>query len=434
MVALRVKDEVLDLDALVQEDRVSGRVYSDPEMFALEMRRVWGHTWLYVGHESEVAQPGDYKTILLALQPVVLTRHEDGQVYVLFNRCPHRGVMLCREERGNSNFLRCMYHGWTFRNDGSQLGVPFRSAYPPDFDLSALGLAQVPRQASYRGFVFASLSPDVPDLTEWLGPVKIGIDNIADRSPTGEIQVLPATHRYEYPGNWKFQLENMNDIYHAPFSHESTTSPEGYQFRRSVTSERGNLFSQTRNQMEQTRVHALPYGHTYQDDPSGVTRVARSGPIWEAYLAALRQRLGVEQAEKLLSTRLGNVAIYPNLILQEQAQHVRVMVPLGVDRTEVRVQAIHLKGAPEELNASVTKFLNVTHSAASFIQTDDVEAFTRAALGVRAQAPEYMALARGLHREVDGPYPGERIGWGGDETPIRGRYRFWKQLMSQEDS
>ena len=107
MVSLATKD-YLNLDDLVREDRVHRRVYTDPAIFEEELRRIFGRIWVFVGHESEVPYPGDYRTTLIGRQPVILSRHSDGQVYVLYNRCMHRGALVCREEAGNSKHFRCI--------------------------------------------------------------------------------------------------------------------------------------------------------------------------------------------------------------------------------------------------------------------------------------------------------------------------------------
>ena len=98
---------------LVQKDRVHRSIYIDPAIFDLEMQRIFGRSWVYVGHESQVPKAGDYVTARIGSVPVVLSRHKNGKVHVLFNSCGHRGAIVCNEERGNVKLFRCAYHGWT---------------------------------------------------------------------------------------------------------------------------------------------------------------------------------------------------------------------------------------------------------------------------------------------------------------------------------
>ena len=107
-----------DIRSLVQPDRVHRSVYQDPELFALEMERIFGRTWVYVGHATQVPGPGDFLCTQIGLRPVVMTRHGDGQVYVVFNRCAHRGVKVINEVAGNAGKFMCMYHGWTYDTNG----------------------------------------------------------------------------------------------------------------------------------------------------------------------------------------------------------------------------------------------------------------------------------------------------------------------------
>src|ERR1035438_9736068 len=106
---------------LVKGDRVHRSIYLDEQVFRDELERIFYTTWVYVGHESEVRQVGDYKTTYIGLQPVIVARHDDNQIYVMFNRCTHRAATVCQEHSGNAKVFRCEYHGWLFRNNGELL-------------------------------------------------------------------------------------------------------------------------------------------------------------------------------------------------------------------------------------------------------------------------------------------------------------------------
>ena len=117
-------DRTDEISRLIEPGRVHRRVYTDPDIFELEMDRIFGRAWLFVGHASQVREPGDYITTDLGRQPMIMTRHHDGSVRVLFNRCTHRGAKVVNERCGHSNRLVCCYHGWTFDMDGALIGVP----------------------------------------------------------------------------------------------------------------------------------------------------------------------------------------------------------------------------------------------------------------------------------------------------------------------
>ena len=173
------------IQSLVHRDRVHRSLYLDPEIFDLEMEKIFGRTWVYVGHDSLVPKPGDYITTRIGNQPVVLSRHSDGEIYVIYNSCGHRGAIVCNEDKGNASLFRCCYHGWTFKTNGDLDAVAMPRGYGKQFDLTdpSLGMKRVPRVAVYRGFVFASLAPKGMSLAEHLGHAQDSIDEVVDRAP-----------------------------------------------------------------------------------------------------------------------------------------------------------------------------------------------------------------------------------------------------------
>jgi len=114
----------IDYRAAVRDDRVHGRLYVDPAVFGEEMERIFVRGWAFVGHESEIPEPGDWVTRRIGREPVIFVRDREGTAHVLANRCAHRGTTLCWAARGNSRSFVCTYHGWTFALGGELIGVP----------------------------------------------------------------------------------------------------------------------------------------------------------------------------------------------------------------------------------------------------------------------------------------------------------------------
>jgi benzoate/toluate 1,2-dioxygenase alpha subunit len=420
--------------SLVHRDHVHRSLYLDPALFDLEMERIFGGTWIYVGHDSLIPNNGDYITTRAGKQPLVMSRHSDGQVYVIFNSCGHRGAIVCNEDKGNADLFRCCYHGWTFKTNGDLDAIAMRRGYGESFDASnpALGMRRVPRVSNYRGFVFASLSENVASLEEHLGTAKDSIDELVDRAPDSEIDLSGGLHRYMFRGNWKLQLENTVDMYHVPFSHESSVSRSGRQFSRGSGQSAGSAISDrgsAAQRWEQRVAWGSPSnGHSY----AGHQPVAEEAPdtaAYRSYVSALEALHGKERTQAVLRPKRHNTAFYPNMSLQALNQHVRVIVPVAVDLTEVHVYPIRYKGAPEELNASFVRHLNLTHSAASLIQTDDLECFRRCHSGLRAQNSDWVWFARGVEAD-QADERGDWINHGTVETQQRAQYAAWLQLMS----
>jgi phenylpropionate dioxygenase-like ring-hydroxylating dioxygenase large terminal subunit len=212
---------LIDYGELILHDRVNGRVYYDHAIFHDEIERLWHREWVYVAHESELPEPGDYVTRQLGLQPVIVSRDEDRTIHLLLNRCMHRGNTVCQSDRGNAHAFRCAYHGWTYNNRGALVGVPYAGGYDDAFRKEEYALAQVPRVATYRGLIFASLSMSDPSLDEHLGPAKRLIDQFVNLSPAGEIVLRSGVLRHSYKGNWKMALENSVDGYHPNILHHA---------------------------------------------------------------------------------------------------------------------------------------------------------------------------------------------------------------------
>ena len=424
-----------ELQSLIHRDRVHRSIYLDPEIFELEMRRIFGQAWVYVGHDSLVPKPGDFITTRIGSQPVVMSRHTDGKVYVVYNSCGHRGAIVCNDEKGNAELFRCCYHGWTFKTNGDLDAVAMPRGYGKNFDLSdpSLGMGRVPRMAIYRGFVFASLAPTGPSLEDYLGHARDSIDELVDRAPDGEIDLGGGVHKYMFRGNWKLQLENVVDMYHVPFSHESSVSRSGRQFGRrpgeekaSAISDRGTAAAQWE---ERVAWGARRNGHGYNGNQAFAAEIP-DNPIFNAYVAALEARHGRERAREILTPKRHNTAFYPNMTLQALNMHVRVIVPVAVDRTEIYVYPVQLKGAPQEMNEGFVRHLNITHSAASLIQTDDLECFRRCQTGLEAQGSEWVWFARGIETDRADD-KGGYVNHGTVEVQQRAQYAAWLHLMSE---
>ncbi|MBI3690553.1 MAG: Rieske 2Fe-2S domain-containing protein, partial [Mycolicibacterium aromaticivorans] len=279
-------------DRLIRPDRVHGSMYTDPTIFADELNKIWYRSWVFVGHESEVARPGDYVRKKLGLQDVIMTRDRDGQVHLLLNRCSHRGNQVCDDAKGNSSTFRCPFHGWTFRNTGELIGFPFFKGYGQrQLDMP---MGRVPRIDSHRGFVFGSFAAEGPTLLEHLGAAAGEIDRLCGLSPEGTVELNAGWLQHQTRANWKLVVENETDGYHPQFVHgailgvtQSTIGPLYSDSSIAVTRDLGNGHSENDLRPE-FRKHATPmrwFGTTEARVPE--------------YVAAMRARHG-EAAEKIL--------------------------------------------------------------------------------------------------------------------------------------
>ena len=421
------------VESLIEPGRVSRLVYTDPNVFELVMERIFGRAWLYVGHESQIPNPGDYFTTDLGRQPVIMIRQNDQSIRVLLNRCTHRGAKVVNEVCGHARHMSCLYHGWTYDTDGTLLAVPVPEGCPAGFENKNYSLAQAPRMETYRGFVFASLSPNGISFEDHLGGMKANIDDLVNRAPEGKLALDAGVHRYMFRGNWKLQIENVLDSYHVPFGHASTVSKEGVQFARREGDKEGAKVvdkNNTANDWKVRRSYDMGNGHGWTSNTM-LDEGKRTSPAYDAYVASLSAKLGEERATEILKPRMHNSLIYPNVSIMGLNIHVRVIKPIAVDLTEVTVYPIRLLGAPDSMNFGNIRLLNVTHSAASFVQSDDAEAFTRTQSGLASQLTEWVDISRGMGSEdVDADLNAPRAK-ATDEMVVRGQYRAWLNYMRE---
>jgi phenylpropionate dioxygenase-like ring-hydroxylating dioxygenase large terminal subunit len=427
-----------DIRGLVRPDHVHRRAYADPAVFALELERIFGRLWIYVAHESQLKKPGDFVRTRLAAYEVLVTRHQDGQIYVLHNRCPHRGARLCMVDRGSSRLFACPYHAWTFRPDGSLASVPHPKSYPQSFDLAdpQNHMQRIARVASYRGFVFATLNDDPPPLTEHLGAMTDVIDNLVDRAPDGEIELAETSFALEYRGNWKLHVENAADIFHPSFVHSSSVVPaRNAPANASVIDQdqtREMLLANgfTGNEWEGIQLDGLPGGHVFMTSfyKKGVLVQEDSDPVAVRYKAALAAKLGSDGAARVLGMKRFNNIIYPNLVLNAQFQQMRVTIPLAVDRTLLRVHCFRLKGAPEEIFHRAVRFLTTLSSPASMIFSDDVEMLERCQQGLAKEAGSWIDFSRGFDSDQHGD--NGSVSGAASEMPMRVQFKAWLDCMT----
>lgn len=214
----------VSLHDLVDEEggHISRRIYGDAEIYELELDRIFRRAWGFLGHESEIPNPGDYVCRNLAGESVVLIRDEDGEIRAFLNSCRHRGMRVCRADRDNVRFMRCIYHGWTYSTRGELVQAFGEELYDEDLlDKSKLGLIPVAQLDSYRGMVFATWEPDVPPLREYLGNMAFYLDLYLGRTDAGT-EVLGAPQVWEVRTNWKFGIDNFTgDNFHLYTAHGS---------------------------------------------------------------------------------------------------------------------------------------------------------------------------------------------------------------------
>jgi p-cumate 2,3-dioxygenase alpha subunit len=414
------RDEVVIDDRSRGTFRVNRSAMTSQQVFDDERARIFEHCWLYVGHESEIAKPGDYVRRWIGGRPVIFLRDAAGAVRVHFNTCTHRGATLCREESGNTRVFQCFYHAWTFDTSGRLVITPGADAYGPAFDKADYGLRGPARVEEYRGLYFLNHDENAVDLRSYLAGAVEYLDLVLDQADEG-MRIVDGAHRYSAKANWKLMIENSIDGYHAPTVHATyidfVKDSGGGQNPAALNTGGGLDLGNGHAVIESRAAWARPiaYWEPFFGD------AAR--PEIEAKHAELVSRYGAERGERIAGN-FRNILIFPNLIINDVAAiTVRRVEPVAPDRVSVEAWALapaeETEGSPA-LQRRLDSFLTFL-GPGGFASPDDVEALESCQQGFAAQPRvEWSDISRGMTRV---PQPA-------DELQIR---TFWRAWASQLD-
>jgi len=429
----RYRDNPDAVRALVRESEVHRDVYTCPEIFALEMERLFVNTWVYVGHESQVPNAGDFFTTTIGSQPVLMVRHEDGVVHVLYNRCPHKGTRIANETCGNTGrFLRCPYHAWSFRTDGSPAAVPLPSGYDDTGfagSVASRGMTPVRCVHNYRGFVFARMADGGPSFDAYFGESLSSIDNMVDRSPAGRLQVAGGVLRYMHNCNWKMLVENQTDTCHPMVAHMSSAGTAvdlwkraGEPMPRPMAVEIFAPFISPYEFYEKMGIRTWDNGHGH----TGVSHSIHSNySAVPGYFDQMVAAYGEQRAKAILDESRHNTVYFPNLMVKGPIQLLRLFKPLAADKTLVESWTFRLVDAPDLLLERTLVYNRLINAPTSVVGHDDVEMYERAQEGLRADANPWVSLHRLYH-------PNEAafaIDNGTTERQMRNQFRAWARYM-----
>ena len=414
------------------EGLVEREIFTSPEIHVQELERLFARSWLFVGHESQIAKPGDYFVSRMGGESVILCRDGLGQVHVFLNSCRHRGMKVCRYEQGNTSLFVCPYHSWSYGTDGALQGVPlYRQLYDGTLNRADWGLVEVAQMANYRGTIWASWDPQAPPFVSWLGDAAGHFDHVIDcrDGRPGGAEVI-GVHKWVFPSNWKFAAENfLGDSYHNP-SHRSVDM-----VGMSASAQQGQRRDNEYAKAQRVWV-GFPQGHGMTSgitsDDADYTPSYQQYPEVDEYFRHCfherKRRLGAgARVLPLVGT------IFPNTSFHgRQPRSICVWHPHGATETEAWRFFLVDADAPAAVKDVLRRYYMRYSGPAGMTEQDDMENWlyaTAASKGTIAKRyPLNYQMSMKLPNATD-LGPGEVATQMTDQTP-RNFYRVWQHYMN----
>lgn len=417
--------------------RMRRDVFTDEEIFDLEMKYIFEGNWVYVAHESQIPKPNDFYATHVGRQPIVVARNKDGDLNAFINACAHRGAVLCRVRRGNKAVHSCPFHGWAFNASGKLVKVkdPEGAGYPDSFNKNGShDLKKVARFENYRGFLFASLNADVAPLTDYLGDAARILDLLVDQAPEG-LEVVRGSSTYTYDGNWKVQAENGADGYHVTATHWNYVATTNRRKTGQSIDDVKAMDASAWNKMP-GGFFAFDQGHIclWIKWPNGQDR-----PVAERQ-QDLVARYGQERAGWMID-HLRNLCLYPNVFIMDQfSSQIRVFRPISVNKTEVTIYCLAPKGESAEARTRRIRQYEDFFNASGMATPDDLEEFRACQEGYKGEHLIWNDMCRGATHWIKGADENAKLlgmnpvmsgARAEDEGLYPVQHRYWLSVMEQ---
>jgi len=421
-----------EIDDLVTEEKgISRRIYGDPEIFALEQERIFRRAWVFLAHETEFQRPGDTITRNLAGEPVVLIMGDDGVIRAFLNSCRHRGMRVCRADRDNLKFMRCVYHGWAYNRDGTLRAAFAEQLYEPErLRKEELGLIPVTQVDSYAGFIFGCWDPETPPLDEYLGDMRFYLDLIVNRTDDG-CEVVGVPHVWEARCNWKFATDNFTgDNFHLYTAHGSMVElgmlppdPMSLSYGYMITAEGGHVL----------HIVPGPPGFEYLGMPKEMI------PEFKRNLSPAQQAV-MERSTFTVGSIFPNFSYLHVFVPKEQGAppcsflSFRMWEPLAFNRTRIHSYLIVDKSAPADFRTETAQAYVRTFGPSGLFEQDDMENWEDCTLVNSGQIAQryhlHHGMRIGLPPDPDFPGPGKAYqGSYGEQTQLD-FYAEWERWMT----
>ena len=441
--------KMVDFEPAQDVSRVHRSVFSDQQIFDLEMKYLFEGGWVFLALDSQLPNPHDFLVTRIGRQEILLMRDRGGEIGAFYNTCPHRGAQICSLRQGNSPLHVCPYHSWSFDSDGRNRSIKAKSngAYSAAFLEQGHDLHPIARFESYRGFLFGSLSADVSSLDSYLGDVRKLLDLAIDQSDGG-LEVLPGTVTYTYRANWKLQLENSADGYHVTSTHptymkiaQDRATEDADETGVGGVWDRANTLTEESEDSARGGSFGFANGHVLA---WGSVPMVPSHPLFERRFE-LEAQFGRAKAEWMFYFR--NLTLFPNAqVADNLASILRIIRPIAPDLTEMVAYCIAPKGESAAARRRRLRQYEDFFNPSGLATPDDLVAYEGCQAGhaIDGCAGWLQGYERGVAARMDGPSESARdLGIVplhsvegnallNDETVFQTYYQAWSERLGPE--
>ncbi|GHD11563.1 hydrogenase [Halioglobus japonicus] len=394
----------INFAALVNDDAslISRRCWSDQAVYEVEKQAIFGKAWLFLGHDSQIPNPGDFVQAYMCETPVILARGQDGHLHANINSCTHRGVPVCRADHGNTKRFVCPYHNWSFSVEGDLVAIPQEREVQCAPDKSQLGLKKVPRVETWRGMVFGSFNEDIEPLEAYLGDMRFYLDAFFERFPGGEVEFAGSPHRWVLDANWKLPVENqLGDVNHGSFLHSAL-----------IPREIQDTIAELGHSVVTTPGHGATFRLMPEDCP--VEEVAWGFEGMAGALGGDEVQEYLREIQAHANERVGPIrarmkgltyGVYPNLSFLWSNSSFKVSHPRGPGKVEYWSWPVVPASAPEHIKTKLRHNYNSFFGPGGMVEQEDAEVWVQQFRGANIDFADDRPFFYGLGMGEEGPHP-----------------------------
>lgn len=431
------------LRAMVDLDKgiVDREIYVSEEIYQQEMEQIFARCWLFVGHESQVPNPGDFIISRMGEEEVILTRdRKEKKLHVFLNTCMHRGEKVCRYDDGNTLVFTCPFHGWSYDTDGRLVGVAYyKDSYNGEqLDKSKWGLHEA-TICNYYGSIWATWDKKAPSFEDYVGAYAPSIRHCMQGSDGEDngMEVFNPIIKWRIPTNWKVPgFTSSTDPAHAAMTHRSVNAaaigPQGDDGVGNRAPNRAPFPAESWVVGDHRLGHGG--GYTFYQQP-GVPEYVDTWaePGVDEYYRARRDKKAEKYKDTIMAGRGhggGHFCVWPNVVFD--FWRIRPWHPNGVGVTEsFRIFPVD-KGAPKEVKDAQRHYVMRYNGPVGMTESDDMENWNYvypASKGVIARKLPYN-FESAIHRGwTDDRLPGFTISQKKSEEAQRARFSRWLDFM-----